>query len=93
MANKKSVAPMFCSSPGKDSSGIFNSNSHPASDYMTNQRLIDPSTPIAHQVCNQVYGGSGAAMSFSAATVDPRNPAGWPTTDDRFVSLLKKGSR
>lgn len=71
-------------------------NAHPASDYGTTQRLLDPSVPMARQVANQVYGGSGQRMDFDAHTVDPmkpRNPAGWPTTTDLFPSLLKKGTR
>jgi hypothetical protein len=83
---------MFCDGPGKDTTGIFDSNSHPASEYMTNSRLIDPTTPIEQQVCRQVYGAS-PTMSFSAATIDPRNPAGWPTTTDLFPSLLRKSTR
>ena len=93
MSSKKPTAPMFSAEPGKDSNGSYVSNSHPAADNMTNSRLMDPATPISTQVCQQVFGGSGARMSFSAANVDPRNPAGWPLTDDRFASLLTKGTR
>lgn len=90
----RKTAPMFNDLPGTDSAGIFASNSHPVSDYiMSPERLLDETTPLAHQVCQEVFGGNGAKMSFSPATVDPRNPAGWPTTTDRFDSLLKKGTR
>jgi hypothetical protein len=94
MANSKAKQPMFNALPGTDSAGIFNSNSHPVGDYILEpERLIDPYTPLAYQVCQQVFGGSGARMSFSATTMDPRNPAGWPRTDTIFPSLEKKGKR